>query len=62
LDSGLQPSPLAATYSYNLVNQEQGLNDNETATTTALTPTFLPQSLTLVTAITLVLCGASFLI
>jgi hypothetical protein len=36
LDSGLQPSPLAATYSYNLVNQEQGLNDNETATTTAL--------------------------
>jgi hypothetical protein len=36
LDSGLQPSPLAATYSYNLVNQEQGLNDNETGTTTAL--------------------------
>jgi hypothetical protein len=36
LDSGLQPSPLAATYSYNLVSQEQGLNDNETGTTTAL--------------------------
>jgi hypothetical protein len=36
LDSGLQPSPLAATYTYNLVNQEQGLNDNETATTTAI--------------------------
>jgi len=36
LDSGLQPSPLAATYSYNLVNQEQGLDDNETATTVAL--------------------------
>jgi hypothetical protein len=36
LDSGLQPSPLAATYSYNLVSQEQGLNDDETGTTTAL--------------------------
>ena len=36
LDSGLQPSPLAATYSYNLVNQEQGLDDKETATTAAL--------------------------
>jgi hypothetical protein len=36
LDSGLQPSPLAATYTYNLVNQEQGLNDNETATTAAI--------------------------
>jgi hypothetical protein len=36
LDSGLQPSPLAATYSYNLVNQEQGLDDNETGTTAAL--------------------------
>ena len=36
LDSGLQPSPLAATYSYNLVSQEQGLDDNETATTVAL--------------------------
>jgi hypothetical protein len=36
LDSGLQPSPLAATYSYNLVNQEQGLDDKETATTVAL--------------------------
>jgi hypothetical protein len=36
LDSGLQPSPLAATYSYNLVSQEQGLNDNETGTAVAL--------------------------
>jgi hypothetical protein len=36
LDSGLQNSPLAATYTLNLVNQEQGLNDNETATTTAI--------------------------
>jgi hypothetical protein len=36
LDSGLQPSPLAATYSYNLVNQEQGLDDNETGTTAPL--------------------------
>jgi hypothetical protein len=36
LDSGLQPSPLAATYSYNLVSHEQGLNDNETGTNVAL--------------------------
>jgi hypothetical protein len=36
LDSGLQASPLAATYSYNLVNQEQGLNDNETGTVAAI--------------------------
>jgi len=36
LDSGLQPSPLAATYTYNLVNQEQGLDDKETATTAAI--------------------------
>jgi len=36
LDSGLQPSPLAATYSNNLVSQEQGLDDKETATTVAL--------------------------
>ena len=36
LDSGLQPSPLAATYSYNLVSHEQGLDDKETATTTAI--------------------------
>jgi hypothetical protein len=33
LDSGLRQYPLAATYSYNLVNHEQGLNNNETATT-----------------------------
>jgi hypothetical protein len=31
LDSGLRDYPLAATYSRNLVNQEQGLNDNEGA-------------------------------
>ena len=36
LDSGLRQYPLAATYSYNLVNHEQGLNNNETATTTAI--------------------------
>lgn len=36
LDSGLRDYPLAATYSYNLVNQEQGINDNETGTTAAL--------------------------
>jgi hypothetical protein len=33
LDSGLRDYPLAATYNYNLVNHEQGLNDNETGTT-----------------------------
>jgi hypothetical protein len=33
LDSGLREYPLAATYSYNLVNHEQGLNNDETATT-----------------------------
>lgn len=33
LDSGLRDYPIAATYSYNLVNHEQGVDDNETATT-----------------------------
>jgi hypothetical protein len=33
LDSGLRDYPLAATYSYNLVNHEQGNDDNETDTT-----------------------------
>ena len=37
LDSGLRTSPLAATYSNNLVNHEDGINDNETATETAIT-------------------------
>jgi len=32
LDSGLRDYPIAATYSYNLVNQEYGLDNNETAT------------------------------
>ena len=36
LDSGLQDYPIAATYSYNLVNHEQGLDDKETATTAAI--------------------------
>ena len=36
LDSGLRDYPLAATYTKNLVNQEYGLNDDETATTTAI--------------------------
>jgi len=35
-DSGLRDFPVAATYSYNLVNHEQGLNNNETAVTTAI--------------------------
>jgi hypothetical protein len=33
LDSGLRDYPLAATYSRNLVNHEQGVDDNETGTT-----------------------------
>jgi hypothetical protein len=33
LDSGLRSYPLAATYSYNLVNHESGVDNNETATT-----------------------------
>jgi hypothetical protein len=36
LDSGLRDYPMAATYSQNLVNHEQGLDDNETGTTTAI--------------------------
>ena len=36
LDSGLRNYPLAATYSNNLVNHEQGVDDNETATTIAI--------------------------
>jgi len=33
LDSGLRGNPLAATYTYNLVNHEEGVDDNETGTT-----------------------------
>jgi hypothetical protein len=33
LDTGLRNFPLAATYSYNIVNQEDGVDDNETGTT-----------------------------
>jgi hypothetical protein len=36
LDSGLRNYPLAATYSYNIVNHEYGVDDNETATTLAI--------------------------
>jgi len=36
LDSGLLDYPIAATYSNNLVLHENGLNDNETGTTTAI--------------------------
>jgi hypothetical protein len=32
LDSGLRNYPLAATYNYNLVDHEQGVDDNETGT------------------------------
>ena len=36
LDSGLQPYPIAATYTYNLVQHENGTNDNETGTPVAI--------------------------
>ena len=36
LDSGLRGNPLAATYTYNLVNHEEGVDDNETGTTAAI--------------------------
>ena len=36
LDSGLRDYPLAATYSNNLVNHEQGVDDNETSTPTPI--------------------------
>jgi len=36
LDSGLRNFPVAATYTYNLVNHEEGIDDNETATTAAI--------------------------
>jgi hypothetical protein len=36
LDSGLRDYPLAATYSYNLVNHEQGNDDNVTGTAVAI--------------------------
>ena len=37
LDSGLRDYPLAATYSYNLVNHEQGNDDNQTGTPAPIT-------------------------
>ena len=36
IDSGLRDYPLAATYSYNLVNHEEGIDDNQTGTPTAI--------------------------
>jgi hypothetical protein len=36
LDSGLRDYPIAATYSQNLVNHEQGINDNEGANPAAI--------------------------
>lgn len=36
LDSGLRDYPIAATYTKNLVDQERGLDDKETATTSAV--------------------------
>ena len=36
LDSGIRDYPIAATYSYNIVNHEYGLNDETTSTTAAI--------------------------
>ncbi|CAB4180623.1 hypothetical protein UFOVP1049_67 [uncultured Caudovirales phage] len=36
LDTGLRNYPIAATYSYNIVNHEYGVDNNETATTQAI--------------------------
>lgn len=36
IDSGLRDYPVAATYNYNLVNHEKGLDDNETGTPVAI--------------------------
>lgn len=41
LDSGLRDFPLAATYYNNLVNQEDGLDDNATATTLPITASII---------------------
>jgi hypothetical protein len=37
LDSGLRNYPLAATYTYNLVNHEEGVDDNETGVVAPIT-------------------------
>lgn len=39
IDSGLRDFPVAATYSNNLVNHEEGVDNNETQTPTAITST-----------------------
>jgi hypothetical protein len=36
LDSGLRDYPMAATYNHNIVNHEQGIDDNETGTPIAI--------------------------
>jgi hypothetical protein len=36
IDSGTRPQPVAATYNYNLVNHEVGVDNGETATITAI--------------------------
>jgi hypothetical protein len=41
IDSDLRENPLAATYSNNLVNQEVGMDDNETGVPSAITATLL---------------------
>jgi len=41
LDTGLRNYPLAATYSYNIVNQEYGVDDNETSTTLPIAASIL---------------------
>jgi hypothetical protein len=39
IDTGLRNNPVAATYSYNLVNHESGVDDNTSGTPAAITAT-----------------------
>jgi hypothetical protein len=39
IDSGLRDYPVAATYNFNLVNHEEGVDNNETSTPAAITST-----------------------
>ena len=62
LDSGLRQFPLAATYNNNLVEHENGVDDNETATLQLSQPTYPLLSLTLMTVTGLRLLGVYCLI
>jgi hypothetical protein len=52
LDSGLRNYPIAATYSYNIVQHENGVDDNTSGTPVAIEASITSSSLILVTVIT----------